>query len=296
MASIPEFKEFLISENDTRLIKIVKNLAYKSAYELLKVINKKEKNNKSLQICTSESLTAGLIMATLVDIPWMGYAKYGCFGVYQTDAKRVFNGVKVSDVYTHKCASEMAIGILKNSNATIGIAVTGNAMQANSDVDKLGEVFISISGYKNNKMIYITKVINACVEDPQINGKCSTWHKIIKIQNKFNKRNDTATINNLLRNYTTHSALKLCAQFIEKFDPEVPDFVTQRINTNLNTELIPANKYKSLYENGQNQDQDQDQPSCKNKDMGLMMPCDTSGIRIDYPNTYLYKGVSTGLC
>ena len=46
--------------------------------------------DKFLQIATSESLTAGSIMSILVDIPWGGFLKYGCFGVYDTDAKTRF--------------------------------------------------------------------------------------------------------------------------------------------------------------------------------------------------------------
>jgi len=115
----------------------LKNQATKKGYDLLKFIdeyNKKLSKDKYLQIATSESLTCGLIMSTLVDIPYLGYIKYGGFGVYDTDAKRVFNNVSVDNVYTHKCAYQMAVGVLKNSNATIAIAVTGNAMPLNEHV------------------------------------------------------------------------------------------------------------------------------------------------------------------
>ena len=84
-------------------------------------------------------------MSTIVDIPWCGWAKYGYTGVYDTDAKRVFNGVGVDDVYTQRCAKEMAVGLLKNSNATIALAVTGNAMPDPDKVQKLGEVFIGVA-------------------------------------------------------------------------------------------------------------------------------------------------------
>ena len=66
----------------------------------------------------------------------MGWCKYGCFGVYDTDAKRVFNSVKVDDVYTHTCAKEMAVGLLKNSNATLAISVTGKCYALFSDLEK----------------------------------------------------------------------------------------------------------------------------------------------------------------
>jgi nicotinamide mononucleotide (NMN) deamidase PncC len=67
-----------------------------------------------------------------------GDHKYGAFSVYNTDAKRVFLGLRVENVYTRRCAKEMAEGILKNSNATIGIAVTGNAMPYPENKEMLG--------------------------------------------------------------------------------------------------------------------------------------------------------------
>ncbi len=107
----------------------VRSRAHKKAYDLLSYIASiKSVNNQTHKIATAESLTAGMMFSTLVDISLFGSYKYGCFSVYDTDAKRTFLGVKVKDVYTHRCAKEMAEGILKNSNATIGLAVTGNAM------------------------------------------------------------------------------------------------------------------------------------------------------------------------
>ena len=75
---------------------------------------------RNLKVATAESLTGGCIFSTLVDVPFAGGCKYGSFGVYDTDAKRVFLGVTEPDVYTLRCASQMAVGILKNSNATLG--------------------------------------------------------------------------------------------------------------------------------------------------------------------------------
>jgi nicotinamide mononucleotide (NMN) deamidase PncC len=160
--SDPTFDELMPSKKSSKTILAIKRKATEKGYELLKLMNEKTKwknsddrisNDKYLQIATSESLTCGLIMSTLVDIPWGGYMKYGGFGVYDTDAKRVFNKVSVDDVYTHKCASEMAIGVLKNSNATIAISVTGNAMPFNDHVQMLGEVFIGIAGYDSEGKI-----------------------------------------------------------------------------------------------------------------------------------------------
>ena len=166
--------------------------AQKKAYQLLEKINKIAKETSwtvGHQIVTSESATAGLLFATIANIPFAGWAKYGSFGVYDTNAKRLSLGVEVKDVYTHKCAKEMAIGALKNSNASIAISITGNAMpnQTNpDDMKKLGEVFIGVAGYKldsNRKpIIYVeTKVFNMCKQNPMDHTTekkdiCSNWY------------------------------------------------------------------------------------------------------------------------
>ena len=83
----------------------------------------------------------------------------------------------------------MAIGALKNSNASIAISITGNAMpnQTNpDDMKKLGEVFIGVAGYKldskGNPIIHVeTKALNMCKQNPMdpTSGKkdiCSNWY------------------------------------------------------------------------------------------------------------------------
>ena len=171
-------------------------------------------------------------MSTLVDIPYGGYIKYGVFGVYDTDAKRVFNNVKVEDVYTHQCAREMAIGILKNSNATIAISVTGNAMPDNKNLDKLGEVFIGIAGYNAAYAIICkTYSINACMENDlnEFKEHCRNWYSIINNNSKkYNKRSDTALVSQEIRYYTAMKAYEMCIKFIEENDPLVPPEVLKR--------------------------------------------------------------------
>lgn len=242
MAS-PPFQELSYSLDDpekNKTINYLRNEARKAAYNLLAEINKTVKwdNPEGLQhyqVCSAESLTAGLIMATLVDIPWLGFSKYGCFGVYDTDAKRVMLGVSVDDVYTHKCAKEMAIGVLKNTNTSIAVAVTGNAMPVNEEVERLGEVFIGIAGYKNGNIIYSTFSINACLEEDEkfFKTSCKKWYNTIKIDNKYNPRTDTAFISQAIRYYTTQKALQLCKRFIEKYEPDIPEFIAERKNQNL---------------------------------------------------------------
>lgn len=168
----------------------LKAKASENAYNLIKVL-------KSHKVATAESLTGGLIHSTLVDVPFGGWNKYGCFGVYDTNAKRAFLGVTVKDVYTHKCAKEMAVGVLKNSEATLAIAVTGNAMPNQldpKDVPKLGEVFIGIAGYRDKNTIVVqTKVYNFC-KNPIIKDDdgsiCKYWVDSIDTENKLFEKSD----------------------------------------------------------------------------------------------------------
>lgn len=251
--SVPKWNELQPKNNDINIINKIKNTANKSAYDLLVLMHSKSdfKNKKYLQIATSESLTAGLIMSTLVDIPWGGCLKYGSTCVYDSDAKRVLNGVKIDNVYTHRCAKEMAVGLLNNSNATIGIAVTGNAMPLLNQQDMLGETFICIAGYdKSGNIIYTTKSINSCLETESESFKnvCKKWYNKMS-KNVYNTRTKTATVSQGIRNYVVYAALKECKNFINEYNPTVPKFIKNRIKKNniitkecLHTN-IPKNKY-----------------------------------------------------
>ena len=260
MSKQPSFEELV--PDDPSTISEIQRKATRKGYELLALIDSKavwaDKKipgsvDKYLQIATSESLTCGLIMSTLVDIPWAGYAKYGGFGVYDTDAKRVFNNVKVDNVYTHKCASEMAIGVLKNSNATIAIAVTGNAMPLNEHVDMIGEVFIGIAGYnEKGNIIYETTALNACKTGDDTLDKfrqtCTDWYDTIKKKKTWNPRQRTATVSKEIRYYTALKAYEQCIAFIKRYNPSVPDKILQRKEINATTlhdshEYIPAPRF-----------------------------------------------------
>ena len=240
--SFPNLNELIPSSKDLTLIHQLEEKVAESGYNLLKKINElyNDGAGPTLQIVTSESLTAGLIMSSLVNIPIAGWAKYGCFGVYDTDAKRVFNSVKVDDVYTHTCAKEMAIGLLKNSNATLAISVTGNAMPYFSDLEKLGEVFIGVAGYNaENKVIYETRSVNNCTNPSlgkmlmkEIQQKCFSWYNSQPDKHTYAKRSDTAAISRLIRNYTAILAMKFTIEFLEKNKLVVPQFIINAKNEN----------------------------------------------------------------
>ena len=285
------FNEFNINLLDRKIIDDYKNKAQEAAFDLINTcmtINDNKK--KTYKIATAESLTAGLIMATLVDIPMGGLHKYGCFGVYDTDAKRVFLGVKVKDVYTHLCASQMSIGVLQNSNASIAIAVTGNAMPYNAEADRLGEVFISIAGYNtDSKIVYITKSINACLTNNDNNTvykKCNNWYSKIETDPKgFNKRIDTEIISQIIRYITVRSALELCNEFLKENENIliIPDIIKERYEKNKHQENnLPPNKYNEITNDA----------ICLNAQSQILneqsQPCDKTGIR-DNTNINTFK-------
>ena len=246
--------------------------AHKSAYDLLKYLDEiSDWDTKNIfQVATAESLTAGLMFSTLVDIPIGGSYKYGCFGVYDTDAKRVFLGVDVDDVYTHKCAKQMSEGVLKNSNASIAIAVTGNAMPY-QQIDnmkaaaQLGEVFISISCYNSDKTIVTKTTSHNFCKDEYI---CKLWYDTIKIESElsrisnvknnpmftsvidgFNESIITSNVSNFIRNKTTEQAFKNAISFL-KYQKDknaiiIPSFIIKNVlpNNQLNnTMLIDSRK------------------------------------------------------
>lgn len=224
--------------------------AHRAAYKLIKELSTSADWNKGYvhQVATAESLTAGLIFSTIVDVPFGGAHKYGCLGVYDTDAKRIFLGVKVENLYTHRCAREMAEGILKNSNASIAISVSGNAMP-NQGVDKfdeiakLGEVFIGVAGYKNDGTILCeTFVYNFCVEHSNALNLCKLWHDTIiqksqiskipeakarvpQLASGFNDFITTSFVSNYIRNKTAEIALLKALKFIKKNKLAVPSFL-----------------------------------------------------------------------
>jgi nicotinamide mononucleotide (NMN) deamidase PncC len=253
----PSFNEIRFEDIEQK----AKYDAHEQAYLLLKeLIAKSAHTDRPLQVATAESLTAGLIFATLGDIPMAGAHKYGSFSVYDTDAKRMFLGVHAPDVYTHRCATEMALGVLRNSNATLAIAVSGNAMPAQAYVDpsksleasgtlKLGEVFISIAGYVLNattqeaEMITSARVYNFCNEpDTPGNFMANLWVEIINEENElraelahperfpkltdgFNEYLITSHLSSFIRHCTVKQACKDATAFLLHHSCIVPDFI-----------------------------------------------------------------------
>jgi PncC family amidohydrolase len=231
-----------------------KKMINKADYSSLKMQDKIYFGHK---IATAESLTSGLIMSTLVDIPSFGYLKYGGFMVYDTDAKRTFIGVTENNVYTEKCAIQMAKGILLNSNATIAIAVTGHAMPLPSDTEHIGKVDICIAGYDdNNNIIYSTSKLESCnYDNPIIKKACKQWKYVYNTKKdgkqQFVSSKYTALISKIIRYITVIEAYKQSISFITNYNPSPPTNevgLKKRIldNLTLNPQLLPKSKYFNL--------------------------------------------------
>lgn len=158
----------------------VKQRSLESAYRLLLKLRELK-----LNIITAESLTAGLIAKTLVDIPTFGANIYGGIIVYDSDAKRKYLNVKTADVYSNQTAKEMAEGALLNSRAMVAIAVTGHAGPIKmSEIDDLGIVDIGVSvrlppAVAGSKWSICTetKQINNCRDNKNFENLCQLYKK-----------------------------------------------------------------------------------------------------------------------
>ena len=107
-----------------------------------------KKNNVTLT--TAESCTGGMISACITDISGSSAIFDRSFITYSNEAKIELIGVnyetlKQYGAVSEKTAIEMAEGALKNSNATLSIAITGVAGPGASAGKPQGLVYIAIS-------------------------------------------------------------------------------------------------------------------------------------------------------
>jgi nicotinamide mononucleotide (NMN) deamidase PncC len=154
--------------------------------------------NNNLDLVTAESLTAGMIGKTIIDIPYFGAAVlYGGFTVYNTDAKRLYLNVNTPSVYSQTTAGQMAKGALMNSRAMVGLAVTGNAMPYPEHSDATGTVDVGLAVRTGkDKCIIKTTRINICEEEPLMRQLCGQWKAEgveSDISKKCNWRNNCTT-------------------------------------------------------------------------------------------------------
>jgi nicotinamide-nucleotide amidase len=102
-------------------------------------------------VATAESLTGGLVCATLVDAPGASEVVRGAVVAYAADVKAQVLGVDDQQIASHgtidaEVARQMAEGIRLRLGATWGLATTGNAGPESSEGKPVGAVFIAVAG------------------------------------------------------------------------------------------------------------------------------------------------------
>lgn len=102
-------------------------------------------------VATAESLTGGLVCATLVDAPGASEVVRGAIVAYAADVKAQVLGVDDQQIASHgtidaEVARQMAEGIRLRLGATWGLATTGNAGPESSEGKPVGAVFIAVAG------------------------------------------------------------------------------------------------------------------------------------------------------
>lgn len=102
-------------------------------------------------VATAESLTGGLVCATLVDAPGASEVVRGAVVAYAADVKAQVLGVDDQQIASRgtidaEVARQMAEGIRLRLGATWGLATTGNAGPESSEGKPVGAVFIAVAG------------------------------------------------------------------------------------------------------------------------------------------------------
>ena len=102
-------------------------------------------------LATAESLTGGLVAATLVEIPGVSAVFRGGLVVYATELKSLLAGVDEELLHERgpvdpDVARELAFGARKRCGADWGIATTGVAGPDPQDGKPVGLVYIAVAG------------------------------------------------------------------------------------------------------------------------------------------------------
>ena len=112
---------------------------------------------KNLKVITAESLTGGLISASLTSIPGSSSVVVGGVASYAFELKRDalsvdYDHLQKSGAVNERCALEMARGALALSVADIAVSVTGIAGPGGEEEGKpVGTVYMAIVNKKNNE-------------------------------------------------------------------------------------------------------------------------------------------------
>ncbi|WP_117211841.1 CinA family protein [Allorhizocola rhizosphaerae] len=102
-------------------------------------------------LATAESLTAGLVAATIVDVPGSSKVFRGGLVVYATDLKHSLAGVDAGLLeregpVSHDVALALALGARERCGADWGVSTTGVAGPTPQDGVAVGTVFVAVCG------------------------------------------------------------------------------------------------------------------------------------------------------
>ena len=112
--------------------------------ELVKALKDRE-----LTVSTAESLTAGMVSATIVKVPGAS-AVFKCgFVTYASEAKTSILGIpeEIVDTYgvvSAECAKAMAEGACRVGSTQVGISTTGNAGPDVLEEKPVGRVYTAV--------------------------------------------------------------------------------------------------------------------------------------------------------
>jgi nicotinamide-nucleotide amidase len=102
-------------------------------------------------LATAESLTGGLLAATIVDVPGASRVFRGGLVVYATDLKASLAGVPAPLLDAHgpvdpSVAAALAAGARERCDADWGLATTGVAGPDPQDGHPVGRVYVAVAG------------------------------------------------------------------------------------------------------------------------------------------------------
>lgn len=116
---------------------------------------------QGLTVATCESLTGGLICATLVDVPGASAVVRGGLITYQTDTKTLLAGVPAAliaakGVVSAEVAQAMAEGTRTRLGVDIAVSATGMASPGSPEDPPAGTVFVGVSTAEGAQAIPLT--------------------------------------------------------------------------------------------------------------------------------------------
>jgi nicotinamide-nucleotide amidase len=102
-------------------------------------------------LAVAESLTGGLLVARIVDVPGASNVLRGAIVAYATDLKQALLGVDADLLRRHgavhaQVAAQMASGVRERLGATWGLSTTGVAGPDPQDGNPVGTVHLGLAG------------------------------------------------------------------------------------------------------------------------------------------------------